>query len=847
MGLVHHGLDLFNYDQRVCSSQVLIPKDGTPSNIEYDEYVVYKKPEDSAPEAAHDSLGDKDEHVAHHFTRDDASGTTLFDLAFRHGFLLDRNGEFRKPDGTESPSSRMEGRIRRVTPADGGRDILSMTVGDLAAMNLHPATLQYSTRTTTESRFWSKDRSELSEYMGSELLLVARADRYSRSATILVRQSWEPRRHNLDDLDEYDHRLESCRAHWAHPLIMPVVLLQVQFMRCEEAVSDNNMNVAALEHDVSNIAGFDTEEPSPFRLRRQLSRDENGKVTWGPMTMANLMKRAHEVLKDTIKLLDTIRWMERAVKVLILAGDELAERMGSSPQFGQDLSMLSPMLLDPERGPPPVSPVLPPRFRIQVPEGEMDGDSLGSHWHEIRQYLDGLLRLCMGLETDRRMSEARCRAQIDMIYSKMAQEDNVLNARMAVASSRDSSAMKALAVITAIFLPGEFLSSLWGMSMFDWLGPDEEDDPGAKAGTGNVKRFSQNFWIFWATVIPLTVFILVFWRAWWVVQDRYFRRHLSQELSEERFWTADGKPRTLDKSFVHDFFYLSARRDEKARVKEDMSDLEAVDSTMKDGDENGLGRSIRRDAIILGVCGVPIDQADPFRGHGCLISNFCAFNYALRHVGARQTWLSVASEESLLWFIAQSPAMPLGFLHDDSDNYSKAVFNGDLVQRRELTPFTTCESASIIPALISEIRGACALAKQFSPPRQVVLLLFAHGYYGVEFYLDYSKPRGHPGRTLTMALLRSSLDPDLSVTLITPAFMSSGWDFYPDVNKIPSHVVESGTYGMDEIPSLSHFNNQLLDSVPEPISTFPTTPNLDDSMPEEETPDSLRQTPVTPN
>lgn len=606
MGLVHHGLDLFNYDQRVCSSQVLIPKDGTPSNIEYDEYVVYKKPEELESGAQKDPLGDGEDHIVHHFTRDDASGTTLFDLAFRHGFLLDRNGEFRRPDGTESPSARMEGRIRRVicfkrrTPTDGGRDILSMTVGDLAAMNLHPATLQYSTRTTTESRFWSKDRSELSVILSfSEMprtpcdFLSMTYNVHTRSATILVRQSWEPRRHNLDDLDEYDHRLESCRAHWAHPLIMPVVLLQVQFMRCEEAVSDNNMNVAALEHDVSNVAGFDTEEPSPFRLRRQMSRDENGKVTWGPMTMANLMKRAHEVLKDTIKLLDTIRWMERAVKVLILAGDELAERMGSSPQFGQDLSMLSPLILDPERG-LPVSPVLPPTFRVQVPDGEIDGDSLGSHWHEIRQYLDGLLRLCMGLETDRRMSEARCRAQIDMIYSKMAQEDNVLNARMAVASSRDSSAMKALAVITAVFLPGEFLSSLFGMSMFDWLGPDEEDEEpsaGSKDGVGNIKRFSQSFWVFWAVAIPVTVFILVVWRAWWVTQDRYFRRHLSHELSEERFWTADGMPRNLDNSFVHDFFYLSARRDEKVRVMEELPDLEAMDSTMKDGGESVPGRS----------------------------------------------------------------------------------------------------------------------------------------------------------------------------------------------------------------------------------------------------------------
>ena len=89
-GLVHHGLDLFNYDQKVCSNRVLISTD-TPSNVEYDEYVVYKRPEDSVPESMQNDVVDDDgRHVAHHFTRDDTSGAYLLDLAFRRGFRLDR-------------------------------------------------------------------------------------------------------------------------------------------------------------------------------------------------------------------------------------------------------------------------------------------------------------------------------------------------------------------------------------------------------------------------------------------------------------------------------------------------------------------------------------------------------------------------------------------------------------------------------------------------------------------------------------------------------------------------------------------------------------------------------------
>ena len=146
----------------------------------------------------------------------------------------------------------------------------------------------------------------------------------------------------------------------------------------------------------------------------------------------------------------------------------------------------------------------------------------------------------------------------------MAQEDNNLNARMAVASSRDSSSMKALAVITAVFLPGEFIGTLFGVSMFDWqdIDPSDNDNNSSAAAGEKHPIVSSRFWVYWATTLPLTIGILCFWRAWWVWQDRYFRKHLSRELSEERYWTDNGQPRDLGSSFIHDFFYLSVRRGE---------------------------------------------------------------------------------------------------------------------------------------------------------------------------------------------------------------------------------------------------------------------------------------------
>lgn len=242
---------------------------------------------------------------------------------------------------------------------------------------------------------------------------------HTKSATILIRQSFVPRRHNLDALDEYDHRLESCRDHWAHPLVMPVILLQVQFMRCEEAVTENSLDVVALEEEVGEIIASDG-SADLSKLKRRLTGEKDKDQPWGPMNMTARMKRAHEVLRGCIKLLDTIRWMERAVKLLILAGDELDERLGNSTagvMGARDLNMGGDQfgIFDRAASPSPflnVPASSPPRPRSV---SFAVADELGVHWHEIRQYLEGLLRLSMSLETERRMSEARCRAQIDMV------------------------------------------------------------------------------------------------------------------------------------------------------------------------------------------------------------------------------------------------------------------------------------------------------------------------------------------------------------------------------------------------------------------------------------------------
>lgn len=229
-----------------------------------------------------------------------------------------------------------------------------------------------------------------------------------RLTTVLIRQSYDPYQHGIDDVDEYAKRMEACRAHWAHPLVTPVVLLQVQFARTELAVAENNSDVNKLEGDVGAMAGFEAYERRDGRRRANSFTTKGGFLSapLAPKKTTQLMKAAHDVLKRAIQLLDTIRWMERAVMILLDGGDGLGEVI-----FDPDENLATPEI------------VVPMTSRRRAFSGlsreRIRNDPMASHWHEIRQYLEGLSQFCKSLGMDRHMLEVRCKAQIDIVSSLM--------------------------------------------------------------------------------------------------------------------------------------------------------------------------------------------------------------------------------------------------------------------------------------------------------------------------------------------------------------------------------------------------------------------------------------------
>lgn len=62
--------------------------------------------------------------------------------------------------------------------------------------------------------------------------------------------------------------------------------------------------------------------------------------------------------------------------------------------------------------------------------------------------------------------------------------------------------MKTIAVLTTCFLPATWVAAFFAVPIFNW-----------NAGKGEAV-LSGRFWVYWATTLPLTIAVMVFWYIW---------------------------------------------------------------------------------------------------------------------------------------------------------------------------------------------------------------------------------------------------------------------------------------------------------------------------------------------
>lgn len=127
---------------------------------------------------------------------------------------------------------------------------------------------------------------------------------------------------------------------------------------------------------------------------------------------------------------------------------------------------------------------------------------------EYLQLLSHMSKVMMG---DLQYINSRGQAQTGAIYNLLAKQDNQFSQQIAAqsldlsedsrqiaaASKRDSSAMKGIAILTMVFLPGSYISALFAVPVFNF------------SSDSRVPQLKRTFWLYWAVTAPLTIVVLI--------------------------------------------------------------------------------------------------------------------------------------------------------------------------------------------------------------------------------------------------------------------------------------------------------------------------------------------------
>ncbi|KAF5026074.1 hypothetical protein F66182_1866 [Fusarium sp. NRRL 66182] len=130
-----------------------------------------------------------------------------------------------------------------------------------------------------------------------------------------------------------------------------------------------------------------------------------------------------------------------------------------------------------------------------------------------------------GLENYIHTTLERLKVQREALYNIISQREARLNLeiageqrRIAHASKRDSTAMKTLSLMGALFLPGTYLASVFSMTFFDF---GNDADP----------VISVELWVYFALTIPVTAIIV---GCWLFIDRRRQEQHKKDDADLEK-------------------------------------------------------------------------------------------------------------------------------------------------------------------------------------------------------------------------------------------------------------------------------------------------------------------------
>lgn len=287
---------------------------------------------------------------------------------------------------------------------------------------------------------------------------------------------------HVSPFDRLVHILKDSRLSWDHPLLLPSALLSDHINRtrmfCEGRLAKK---VYQMEKDID--------------VTKVGSRNDLGEEGLGPdyrdqelaFNFNPLFDRSH-ILKLLVHL-NTLY-----TRVLFTQG---------SPTWNKEASQF-----------------------LEHVHSELLGSTIWetSNDHALTELLEYNSNVATTLKSVVSSLQTRMELQLSILYSFTSQGDNRINERIALNSGRDSTSMKILALISALFLPATFVATVFSMSMFQW-------QPNGGNGDHSSATVSDKIWIYPATAIPLTVVTVVGWGVWWWWELRKYDQAMNDHVS----------------------------------------------------------------------------------------------------------------------------------------------------------------------------------------------------------------------------------------------------------------------------------------------------------------------------
>ncbi|KAF6815673.1 hypothetical protein CPLU01_02682 [Colletotrichum plurivorum] len=244
--------------------------------------------------------------------------------------------------------------------------------------------------------------------------------------------------------------LRFCAKQVGHPMLLPVIILSHDLSsRNDQKQRDARDWLRRLEHAVS--------------MRNEIQDDE-GYVKDGYLEV-------DAISRDLVECHSQVLWKRPQAYLEIVK--EIEEAMGL--------------------------------FDKKASEGGMMSVDLDKLHRSMLARLDFYRIKLKGIENYQATTLERLHIQRSALYNLLSQRESKIQfqmageqRRLAHASKRDSTAMKTISLLGAVFLPGTFLASVFSMTFFNF---ENGADP----------VISKSLWVYFAITVPLTIIIVVGW------------------------------------------------------------------------------------------------------------------------------------------------------------------------------------------------------------------------------------------------------------------------------------------------------------------------------------------------